>query len=250
MLTFPTLITGTITDLRISAVDGTAFLDNCAALIPYADGNHWIEIYDSSNRMLKGVLKAAGTGETLGDETIDTWTNDGYETLTLSGSDITQAVNSNSSRAMAYKQTGIDSLALAKLVIGSFTLNSGYKTYFTFSSSSPQLSNSTNGKQIIDSTMAAGTYYGTMTVASSYSGFLMPINANGDWAATGNSFKQVLAPSSSGVTIVSAKGGDIYNFASKDASFTYNADSYRYAIYDTLKVSRPTRYMGVSTHNI
>ena len=27
------------------------------------DGNHQIEIYDSSNRMLKGVLKAAGTSE-------------------------------------------------------------------------------------------------------------------------------------------------------------------------------------------
>ena len=56
---------GTVTDLRISAVDGTAFIDNAGATIPtYADGNHSIEIYDSSNRMLKGVLKAAGTGET------------------------------------------------------------------------------------------------------------------------------------------------------------------------------------------
>ena len=50
------------------------------------------------------------------------------------------------------------------------------------------------------------------------------------------SLKQVLTPSASGATIVSSKGGAIYNFTSKDASFTYNAASYRYAIYDTLKV--------------
>jgi hypothetical protein len=60
---------GTVTGLRISAVDGTAFIDNAGATIPtYADGNHQIEIYDASNRMLRGVLKAAGTGETLSDE--------------------------------------------------------------------------------------------------------------------------------------------------------------------------------------
>jgi hypothetical protein len=60
---------GTVTGLRISAVDGTAFIDNAGATIPtYADGNHQIEIYDSDNRILRGVLKAAGTGETLSDE--------------------------------------------------------------------------------------------------------------------------------------------------------------------------------------
>ena len=54
MLTFPTLITGTATGMRISSVDGTAFLDNCAALVPYADGNHLLN-YDSANRMLRGA---------------------------------------------------------------------------------------------------------------------------------------------------------------------------------------------------
>ena len=64
----PVVYRGTISSLRISSVDGTAFLDNCAALVPYADGNHLVEIYDASGRMLRGYLGAAGTGETLGDE--------------------------------------------------------------------------------------------------------------------------------------------------------------------------------------
>ena len=60
---------GTVTGLRISAVDGTAFIDAAnSSITDLADGNHQIEIYDASNRMLRGVLKAAGTGETLSDE--------------------------------------------------------------------------------------------------------------------------------------------------------------------------------------
>ena len=100
MLTFPTLITGTITGLRISSVDGTAFLDNCAALIPYADGNRRIEIYDASGRILQGYLKAQGEGEGLGGEFITSVANGAgspYETLTINanGRDIDQAVNSS-----------------------------------------------------------------------------------------------------------------------------------------------------------
>jgi hypothetical protein len=60
----------TISGLRISAVDGTAFLDNCAAITGYADGAHLVRVYDSSNRLLTGVLAAQGSGETLGSNLI------------------------------------------------------------------------------------------------------------------------------------------------------------------------------------
>ncbi|MCK9517428.1 MAG: hypothetical protein M0R74_00155 [Dehalococcoidia bacterium] len=59
---------GTISALRISSVDGTAFIDACAALVPYADGSHLVEIYDASGRMLRGYLAGAGDGEDLGAE--------------------------------------------------------------------------------------------------------------------------------------------------------------------------------------
>jgi hypothetical protein len=249
MLTFPTLIKGTITGLRISAVDGTAFIDNAGATIPtYADGNHSIEIYDSSNRMLKGVLKAAGTSETLGDEKIDTWVNNGYDTLTLDGSDIDAAIEAGTNNVLCYKYVSPTTGAMYKFVLGTLTITSGKTPTLGLcceSSVSPARAD------VIIIPAATGTYYVTSSLGgvNRYVGFR---NSSGEanWSASGITFKQVLTPSSSGATIVSAKGGAIYNFASKDASFTYNAASYRYAIYDTLKVSRPTRYMGVSTHNI
>ena len=60
---------GTVTGLRISAVDGTAFIDAAnSSITDLADGNHQIEIFDSVGRFLKGFLKLVGAGETLSDE--------------------------------------------------------------------------------------------------------------------------------------------------------------------------------------
>lgn len=59
---------GTVTGLRISALDGVAFLDNLPSavtdLVTASPGVYGIEVYDSSGRMLKGVAKAVGTSET------------------------------------------------------------------------------------------------------------------------------------------------------------------------------------------
>ena len=62
------LYSGTITGLRISSVAEKSFLDACAALVPYADGESDIYIYDSVGEFLKATLKAQGTGETLSGE--------------------------------------------------------------------------------------------------------------------------------------------------------------------------------------
>lgn len=233
MLTFPTLITGTITGLRISAVDGTAFIDNAGATIPtYADGNHSIEIYDSSNRMLKGVLKAAGAGETLGSDLLSGWD------LT-SGWSVTNATIIDSNSFSTTESGGV-----SKVIFGAQKLY--YCTYIRTGTSGTLLSTGAGLSQTIIPVGSNSGYLMITNVAS----IMLRNNAAGTTDVTSMSAQQVLTPSSSGATIVSAKGGAIYNFASKDASFTYNAASYRYAIYDTLKVSRPTRYMGVSTHNI
>lgn len=52
----------TITDLRMSGVDGVAQLDACSAITSYADGTYRVEIYDSTNKRLVGYLKAQGKG--------------------------------------------------------------------------------------------------------------------------------------------------------------------------------------------
>lgn len=206
---------GTITGLRISAVDGTAFIDNAGATIPtYADGNHLIEIYDSSNRMLKGVLKAAGTSETLGDNPValasfnftSGWTTTGTASITDSDTYVSNAVG--------------DGIRVESF----FTPLSLYRSSFTGSTS-------TGNTTIVD--LATSTnIYATINEGNSYrtNVTFVALKLRNSQAATTDitaiTVQQVLAPSSSGATIVSAKGGTTYNFAYKHASFTYNAASY------------------------
>jgi hypothetical protein len=240
MLTFPTLITGTITDLRISSVDGTAFLDNCAALVPYADGNRRIEIYDSSNRMLKGVLKAAGTGETLGDDLLSGWDfTSGWSTAAASIIDA-NSFSTPSGSGGVYKSNIATAGYLYKITYERTTTAGGSTLRFS-------------GTGLVTSPgfipVSTGVYY-YQSITGFSSIYLAHATSAGQTDVISMKVEAVLTPSATGVTIVSSKGGATQSFASKDASFTYNAASYRYAIYDTLKVSRPTRYMGVSTHNI
>ena len=238
MLTFPTLITGTATGMRISSVDGTAFLDNCAALVPYVGKQ--IEIYDESGRMLQGFIKAQGSAETLATtggpldngeltkQSLLDWSGNNYNAT------VDDANSFTSSNASNYiRQTGIlwTVGALHKLVHSGSTGTGNVKFQI--------------GPTVVNANF--GTGYNTPIAASDYR---LANSAISTTDMTALSIKEVTAPGTDGVTIVSAKGGATYNFASKNTSFTYNAASYRYAIYDTLKVSRPTRYMGVSTHNI
>jgi hypothetical protein len=221
MLTFPTLITGTITGLRISAVDGTAFLDNCAALIPYADGNHRIEIYDSSNRMLRGVLKAAGSSEGLGADLLS-----GLDISDGNWTPTTVTINSSAIFTLTSTAGSIHRPLL--------TTDCLYKTSLVGTKTADRffLTQVGSSQKIID----ANDGYGYCTATSARFQFQGAGEVGNTCTITTADLFQVTAPSSSGVTIVSTKGGATQSFASKNDSFTYNAASYRYAIYDTLKV--------------
>jgi hypothetical protein len=224
----PVVYKGTITGLRISAVDGTAFIDNLPSavtdLVNASPGSLEIQIYDSSNRMLKGVLKAAGTSEGLGDETITGWTNRtenlAYETLTVNanGHDIDALVNSSVS-GVAYTNAAAVLYGLSKIVITP-TITTG---------ESPILSEANSGNGTIGTQIASvpnGTYYytfGQLSSVRSLGLYNNNTNVNGSFAI---SLKPVTTPSSSGATIVSAKAGETYNFSYKNPSFTYNAASY------------------------
>lgn len=54
--------------------------------------------------------------------------------------------------------------------------------------------------------------------------------AVGEFTISNLAAQKVLTPSTDGCTIVSAKGGETYNFTSKDASFAHNAASYRVVV--------------------
>lgn len=227
---------GTITGLRISAVDGTAFIDNAGATIPtYADGNHQIEIYDDSNRMLRGVLKAAGTGETLGDEVFSSWANSGtapFETFTSSGLDISEATETGTTGRALGNTTTIE-LGLYKFGFTTSLLSGTFSANHTFVFSAAATGNYSNqARQTITLASGAQSGYGTILTSANYVAW-RTVSAI-SFAIADFTFKQVTAPSSSGCTIVSAKGGDTYNWAYKNSSFVFNASSY-YCIIKSLR---------------
>lgn len=208
----PVVYRGTITGLRISSVDGTAFLDNCAALVPYADGLHRVEIYDSAGRQLVGYLSAQGAGETLGEEQLTSWSNFAgyYETFETTGKDITLAINTS---GIGIGET--NALALIGQLIkatNTVTVNSGDGPTFYYEG----LTEASLGA-------AHATYY----ITTNKNGCRFRIyNATASSYSSMSTEKIVLTPSTDGCTIVSAKSGAVPNFALVTSGFTFNATSY------------------------
>ena len=67
---FKTVARGTVTqaNMKISAVDGTAFIDFSAADVLTLKLGHLLRVRDSAGRAIQGFIKAVGTGETLDTE--------------------------------------------------------------------------------------------------------------------------------------------------------------------------------------
>jgi hypothetical protein len=252
LTSYKTLVTGSVTgaNIRISAVDGTAFIDFSAADTLTRYIGREIEIFDSSLRSIKGWIKAAGTGETLGDELITAWSNDAgypYETLTVNanGHDIDAVINTTSIGIAGVSLT--PTVGSLKKVVFNITKTSGTDP-FIFTGNA--LGSGTGGSFVYGPTYTgANTKYYTDAATDLWLTF-----RNSGTIFNGSatfSEKQVLTPSATGVTIVSTHEGATYNFASKHASFNYNDTSgYTYRIMATQKVSRPLKYMGASTHHI
>lgn len=218
---------GTVTGLRISAVDGTAFIDNAGATIPtLADGNHIIEIYDSAGRFLRGYLKAAGTSESLAttggplddgeivtDPSFDnagSWACQTGWAVSGGVATATDAVNPN--QVGQNLSIGIVGAGLYKLVVVVDSITSGTFTAVSTDFVFPVLS------------VGINTYY--RTIVSQNMWRIRPSSGTANGVFSSTSIKKVTTPSNTGATIVSTKGGTTYNFAYKNASFTYNAASY------------------------
>ena len=200
---------GTLTGLRISAVDGRAFLDACAALVPYADGSHLVEIY-SATGLLRGYLAAAGDGEDAATDVLTGWNFTSGWTPSA-GVTINDVDTFTTTGAGQYIYRSANPFAVGAL----------YKVSYDY-----------------DQTAGAVNLRHTSTTPIADDG-----DANKYWTASGVSLRiqatlsatvdvttmtafAVTGPSADGATIVSAKGGATENFAYKDASFTFNATSY------------------------
>jgi len=218
----PVVYRGTISGLRISSVDGAAFIDACAALVPYADGNHLVEIYDASG-MLRGYLAAAGDGEDFtelitveADRTLasDTgyWSKSSGDVTIADGKASLNNVSSN--YGIYHTPLGTTTGVLYKVGFEVVSLAAGSVKAIVRASNAP-----------FYTTTGAKSAYLTHDLATGVFGFVAA--GNGTTASMDNlSIAKVTGPSADGCTIVSAKGGATENFAYKNAAFTYNSSAY------------------------
>lgn len=219
----PVKYRGTITGLLISGVDGTAFVDAAnASVTALADGNHQITVFDSSGRFIRGVLSAAGTGETLSGVELVT---DGAFTDTANWTEQTNwavaggvaaSTGSNAGQAV-YQNFSITAAKLYKISVSCAPYTSGYGAFLCDGSTTFPVSVTGAG--------AFATYRTPTTTGSKDFGIasgVTPFVASID----NLSLQQVLTPSTSGAVIVSTKGGATQNWAYKNASFTWNQSAY------------------------
>jgi len=202
----------TISDLRISAVDGTAFLDACAAITGYADGAHQVRVFDSSNRLLTGVLAAQGSGETLGSE------------LVTDGSfDEPCGVNWDCGAGWTISggTANCDTESSPQIIqSGSYTAKALYKAAFfipSYTSGRVRFNFGAGNTTALASATGAYSYNKTIQsnniVVQAYIGFVGSVDDV--------SIKQILTPSTSGATIADD------TLTAQHSSFVFNESSYR-----------------------
>ena len=237
------VFSGTVEGMRISAIDGTSFIDNAAALTAYYDGHHLIEIEDSAGKVLTGVLKAQGTGETLGSELV---TNGGFETLDggspvfenwldLAGGSSTVTASEDSYAGTYAASLNFDASGNYALIGQSDLYEEGklYQNSFFAKTTATPGTMRVYGSGIVNVTLTTSYAEYSPYITGMAGSHSIAFNREGSAGHASKSFlidsvslKQVLTPSTLGATIVNTINGATQNFLTKDADFTYNAASY------------------------
>ena len=190
--------------LNRSDANGVAFITN-----PSVDLRPYVGFKATLNDGAEGWIKAAGTGETLGNNLITGWTNINYATLTISGVNITQAIASAASQYGYNNITSIPSGMLQKLVCTISSVSGATPRIFMRSGNNASGSQLTVANPLID---GANSIYFTQTGFNAASIQLSNQTA-GEWSMSGPVLSTILTPSTLGVTIVSTKDGSTQNWA-------------------------------------
>ena len=213
---------------RLSLVAGTAFVDFGAAgtLTPYLNGK--LTVTDSAGKKAIGYIKAAGTGETLGDEIVSDPTFDSAGDWTagaswsVAGGVATATASGGGALIQNTLGTVITYKALYKTVTNVATRTAGAVAIrYPYPGYNQQMTSAGEYTKYICNVESAGTNKpGIASVTDSFSG-----------TVTSFSLKHVLTPSATGATITSTPGGTTYNWASIESGFNYNdASGYTYTI--------------------
>jgi len=227
-----------LANLRLSLVSTAPFVDFSAAgtLTPYR--NWRLVLTDSAGKTAKARIVSAGTGETLGSEIITSWTNVAMETLTVSGTDITEATNSVSTGSAIVAAPIVGAGGLYKFVLGAYTLVSGADPAFRITNQSNAGSGGTD--ELVLAPPSASTSYRSLN-GTRYAGYRFL--ASGSITASGHSLKQVLTPSATGVVTSTwtIESGFNYNDA---GGYTYSISPVGRSIAAQMSIRRRRRLHG------
>lgn len=236
--------------LNLSLVNGTAFISN-----PSTDLSGYeytkIIVTDSAGKKAVGYIKAAGTGETYGSErfTNHSWDVDTTGWTANNSATLTSVAGGQSGNCLSITENGVANPYAQQNIFPSIVPGRLYR-------SSIYVKQGTSSRYRFYVQYAVGAYffgyYADQTATSSWGQvdfvYCYPVTGTQETYVLMNraglssgqdlyfdeiSCKQILTPSTDGVTIVSSIGGTTYNWASIDSGFNYNDTSYGLAIYAT-----------------
>jgi hypothetical protein len=239
------IATGTVTlaNMKMSIVNGDAFVDFGASgsLTPYIGDK--LTITDSGSHTLVGYIKAAGTGETYGSELLYDPGMDNASYFSAGGTPATLAIATSGCQSGSCLQ--VTPTTAWGWAYQNFTATSGM---LLKASAYMKQGTETSGEwlYILDPTWRVTLarvsawpsswtqYAGYGTTATTSANYLQAYEG----ATVGKtslfdtaSVKQVLTPSATGVTITSTMGGSTYNWTSEDSGFNVDdSGGYTYSI--------------------
>ncbi len=213
-----TLAQGTVASTAVHvatvATGAFAFID-AVDLSPYLGCK--LTLRDSTGRTAVGYVMRAGTGEALGSDIVDAWTNSvsyPYEVFTPGGgTDL--AVENTTGIGVAKKLVGATVGALYKLVVTA-TITSGTPAY-TWSGTETG-----GGAQVTWGNLATttGAY---RTGISGLNNVILYSGTASNFSIAGHALTRVTEPPATGVVIASAKGGSTQSWAALTTGFDPNA---------------------------
>lgn len=239
-------VTGSVSlaNIRLSLVDGTAFVDFSAAgtLTPYLGGK--LTLTDSAGKKAIGYIKAAGTGETYGPELV---VNGGMETgdpptgwVARSGATLSSVADERTGGAgskglnVVYGTSSQTADQSATLTVGAMYVYGGWIKNIDAGNGYLRLYDGTGLSLSATVTATSWTYTSVSYRAVNTAGnarLYVTDGAGHNVRFDDISLKQVLTPSTTGATITSTRGGTTYNWTSIEAGFNYNdAKGYTYTI--------------------
>lgn len=229
-------------NMRLSIVNGTAFVDFSAAdtLTPYLGAR--LTISDSAGKKLVGYIKAAGEGETYGSELLPNTAFDNT-TSVVEFWHVTVASVAGGQSGNCLQVTSAGGDGQAQEVPSSLVSGRLYKLtgYLKNGGDWPVMKLALNGSPYTNWVMLGNeslpswtlrTGYGVATTTEASASVFFVGYTDGQTSLYDEvSLKQVTAPSSTGVTIVSTPDGTTYSWASEESGFNRNDSSgYTYDI--------------------